>query len=173
MTFEESTRAGKSPELQTTPGEARSGGERSEPERSDSPGVARPDKAPDAEVPEKATRRRFSAEFKLGILEEAEACKGMPGALGELLRKEGLFSSHLALWRKQRKQGTLRALSPKKRGRKGSGKPVRSQREKDLERENRRMKRRLEKVELMLEIQKKTSELLGIPLNGPESGEND
>jgi len=138
-----------------------------------SPGVARPDQAPDPEVPEKATRRRFSAQYKLSILKQADACKGTPGALGELLRKEGLFSSHLASWRRQRKQGELRALTPKKRGRKGNGKPAKSQREKELERELRRLRRRNEKLELMLEIQKKTSELLGIPLSGLDSAEND
>jgi len=171
MTFEESIRASRSPELQTTPGEARSGGERSEPERSDSPGVARLDQAPDPEVPEKATRRQFSAKYKFSILEQADACKGTPGALGELLRKEGLFSSHLASWRKQRKMGELRALDPKKRGRKASGKAVKSQREKELDRENRRLRRRNEKLELMLEIQKKTSELLGIPMDNLELDE--
>jgi hypothetical protein len=176
MTFEDATRSEKNSEQKTTPGETRSGGERSEPERSGSPGVARPDEVPDPEVPEKATRRRFSAKYKLSILNKAEACKGKKGALGELLRKEGLYSSHLNAWRKQREKGELQALSPKRRGRKASKKNRKSQREKELERENRRLKRRLEKVELMLDIQKKTSELLGIPLSDPESdesGEND
>ena len=164
MMFVESKKIGSSSEATTTPGEARSGGERSEPERSDSPGVAQPEPTPDPEVPEKATRRRFSAQYKAQILEMADACKGRPGALGELLRKEGLFSSQLSAWRKQRERGQMQGLVPKKRGRKGSGKPSKSVREKELERENRRLLRRNDKLELMLEIQKKTSELLGIPM---------
>ena len=173
MAFEEGPEVSTSREAMTTSGEERSGGERSEPERSDSPDVARADPAPDPEVPEKAARRRFSAEYKLSILEKVDACKGKLGALGELLRKEGLFSSHISLWRLLRKRGQLQGLAPQKRGRKGAGKPVRSLREKELERENRRLRRRNEAVEIMLEIQKKTSELLGIPLSGPESDEND
>ena len=173
MAFEVDPKEGMSPEARTTSGEERSGGERSEPERSDSPDVARADPVPDPEVPEKASRRRFSAAYKLSSLGKADACKGKQGALGALLRKEGLFSSHLSSWREQRKRGQLQGLAPQKRGRKGTGKPVRSQREKELEREIRRLRRRNEAVEIMLEIQKKTSELLGIPLSGPESDEND
>jgi transposase len=173
MAFEVDPKEGMSPEARTTSGEERSEGERSEPERSDFPDVARADQVPDPEVPEKASRRRFSSAYKLSILEKADACKGKKGALGELLRKAGLFSSHISNWREQRKQGQLQGLAPKKRGRKSAGKPVRSQREKELEREIRRLRRRNEAVEIMLEIQKKTSELLGIPLSGPESDEND
>jgi len=173
MAFVVDPKDGKTPETSPSPGEMRSGGERSEPERSVSPGVAQPDQAPDPEVPEKATRRRFSAQYKLRILKEADACKGKPGALGELLRREGLYSSHLSAWRQQRNKGELGAVTPKKRGRKGNGKSAKSHREKELEREIRQLRRRNEKLELMIEIQKKTSELLGIPLSGPESDEND
>ena len=161
----------------TTPWGERSGGERSEPERSDPQGVARdettlrPVSPPDPEVPEKPVRRRFTAEYKLRILKEADRCKKY-GELGELLRREGLYSSQLSTWRKQCEEGTLSALSAKKRGRKAKKKETKSRREKELERETRRLRRRLEKVELMLEIQKKTSELLGIPLNSDESNEN-
>ncbi len=164
MTFEEGKKIGTVEEASTTAGGPRSGGERSEPERSGPPAVAPPDPAPNPEVPEKATRRKFSAKYKARILEKADACKGKPGALGTLLRKEGLFSSHLSVWRKQREKGQMQGLVPKKRGRKGSGKPGKSLREKELERENRRLLRRNDKLELMLEIQKKTSELLGIPM---------
>jgi transposase-like protein len=72
---------------------------------------------PDPEVPEKRPRRRFTAKYKLQILQEADACTG-PGQLGALLRREGLYSSNLTTWRRQRDQGLLDALSPKKRGRK-------------------------------------------------------
>ena len=164
MTFEEGKMIGTVEEATTTAGEPRSGGERSEPERSGSPAVARPDPAPNPEVPEKATRRKFSAKYKARILEKADACKGKPDALGALLRKEGLFSSQLSVWRKQRENGQMQGLVPKKRGRKGSGKPGKSPREKELEREVRWLNRRNDKLELMLEIQKKTSELLGIPM---------
>lgn len=164
MTYEESKKVGTVEEATITPGVARSGGERSEPERSDSPGVAPPDPAPNPEVQEKAVRRQFSAKYKARILEKADACKGKHGALGELLRKEGLYASQVAAWRKQREKGQLQGLGPKKRGRKDNGKPKKSQREKELERENRRLLRRNEKLELMLDIQKKTSELLGIPM---------
>ena len=164
MTMENDNKAGVLEEATTTSGVARSGGERSEPERSDSPDVARPDPTPNPEVPEKASRRKFSAQYKARILDKIDACKGQRGAVGELLRKEGLFSSQVAVWRKQREKGQMQGLVPKKRGRKGNGKPQKSQREKELEREMRRLKRRNEKLELMLDIQKKTSELLGIPM---------
>ena len=164
MTMEKGNKAGILEEATTTSGVARSGGERSEPDRSASPDVARPDPAPSPEVLEKATRRKFSVKYKARILGKADACKGKPGALGELLRKEGLFSSQLSAWRKHREKGQMQGLVPKKRGRKGSGKPSKSLREKELERENRRLLRRNDKLELMLEIQKKTSELLGIPM---------
>jgi transposase len=123
------------------------------------------------EVSEKPTRRRFSAEYKMRILKEADACK-QPGELGALLRREGLYWSALSTWRRQREEGTLQGLAAKKRGRKGKEREPKTQREKELERENRRLSRRLEKVELMLDIQKKTSELLGIPLNSEESDED-
>jgi transposase-like protein len=70
---------------------------------------------PDSEVPEKAVRRRFTAEYKRRILQEAEACKEQ-GRLGALLRREGLYSSNLITWQRQAERGTLEALSPKKRG---------------------------------------------------------
>ena len=75
------------------------------------------DPNPNPEVPEKAIRRRFTAAYKLQILEEAERCKEV-GALGELLRREGLYSSHLTTWRRQRDEGALSGLEPKRRGRK-------------------------------------------------------
>jgi transposase len=76
-------------------------------------------KVPDPEVVPQAKRRRFNAEYKVRILEEADACSE-PGEIGALLRREGLYSSHLTTWRRQREQGHLEGLSPKKRGRKPS-----------------------------------------------------
>jgi len=161
----------------TTPWGERSGGERSEPERSDPQGVARdeaplrPVSPPDPEVPEKAVRRQFSAKYKLRILKEADGCK-KDGELGEMLRREGLYSSHLSTWRKQLEKGSLKALSGKKRGRKKKKDP-KSRREKELERENRKLRRKLEQAETIIEIQKKVAALLGIELDTPGSEEKD
>ena len=126
-------------------------------------------RVPDPEVNEKAKRRRFSAEYKLRILREADACKG-DGDVNALLRREGLYSSHLSSWRRQRDELAKAGLKSKKRGRKAKAEDPRV---KELERENARLQRRLARVETMLEIQKKASELLGIPLNPPESDESD
>lgn len=123
----------------------------------------------DPEVSEQAKRRRFTAEYKLGIVREADACKG-DGDVAALLRREGLYSSLLSVWRRQRDEIARAGLASRKRGRKGKAEDPRI---KELERENARLKRRLQRVETMLTIQKKASELLGIPLNPPESDEND
>lgn len=113
------------------------------------------------EVSEKARRRRFEAAYKLRILAEAERCIAA-GQLGELLRREGLYSSHLTSWRKQRDAGALEALAPKQRGRKPKRKdPLALERER-LERENRRLMERLRQAETIIEVQKKVSEMLGI-----------
>jgi len=127
--------------------------------------TAAPADPPDPEVVERAKRRRFSAEYKLRILREADACQG-DGDVGALLRREGLYSSHLVNWRKQRDNG----LITRKRGRKANPSLKRI---KELERENARLKKRLKRADLLLDIQKKASELLGIPLNGPDNEEND
>ena len=132
-------------------------------------GARGPAGAPDPEVTEQAKRRRFTAEYKLRILREADACKG-DGDLGALLRREGLYSSHLSTWRRQRDEIAKAGLKARKRGPKGKAVDPRV---KQLERENARLKRRLARVELMLDIQKKASEMLGIPLNHPDKDEND
>ncbi len=132
-------------------------------------GARAPEGAPDPEVTERAKRRRFTAEYKLRILRKADACKG-DGDVGALLRREGLYSSQLAAWRRQRDEIAKAGLKARKRGPKGK---VKDPQVKQLERENARLKRRLERVELMLDIQKKASEMLGIPLNHPDSDEND
>jgi transposase len=116
---------------------------------------------PDPAVSEKAKRRQFTAEYKLRILREVEQCKA-PGETGEILRREGLYSSHLTDWRRQRDQIARRGLAQKKRGPKAKSEDPRI---KELERENTRLKRRLQRAEAILEIQKKASELLGIPLS--------
>jgi len=113
------------------------------------------------EVPEKARRRRFEAAYKLRILAEAERCVEA-GQLGQLLRREGLYSSHLTTWRKQRDQGALDALGPKKRGRKPQRKDTVALEHERLVRENRRLAERLRQAETIIEVQKKVSEMLGI-----------
>ncbi len=124
---------------------------------------------PDPEVSEQAKRRRFTAEYKLRIVREADACKG-DGDVAALLRREGLYSSHLSSWRRQRDEVAKAGLASRKRGRKAKAEDPRV---KELERENARLQRRLARVETMLETQKKTSELLGVPLNPLDSYEND
>ena len=124
---------------------------------------------PDPEVPTKATRRRFTSEYKRRILKEADVCAD----LGALLRREGLYASNLTTWRKQMNRGVLTALSPKKRGRKESGgNPLQVENDK-LRKENNRLERRLKRAELIIDIQKKAAQILGIPLSTPEEGEND
>ena len=150
----------------------RRGGERSEAPRSGgSPIVERETSTtpselrPDPEVTARHARRRFTTKYKLEILRKAEACT-QPGQVGELLRKEGLYSSHLVTWRRQREEG----LTPKKRGRKAERVDPRV---KKLEQEKRRLERRLQKAEAIIDFQKKVHELLGIPLKPFESEEDD
>lgn len=137
-------------------------GERSEPSRSEagSSGAA----APPTQVRPRPTRRYFTAEYKLCIVQEADACRA-PGEVGALLRREGLYHGHLSKWRVQRKQGAMAALAARRRGPKA---PSAEAREVEaLRRENTRLRRDLERAHLCLEVQKKVSEMLGIPLNPP------
>jgi transposase-like protein len=117
---------------------------------------------PDPEVPEKKPRRRFTAKYKLRILDEADACTEN-GQLGALLRQEGLYSSSLTLWRKQRAQGILKAMSPKKRGRKRKDKNPLAEQVALLQKENQRLKKKLKQAETIIDVQKKISEILEIP----------
>jgi transposase len=113
---------------------------------------------PDPEVVPKAQRRKFSAEYKLRILAEADAAT-QPGAIGALLRQEGLYSSLLDKWRNQRRQGSLQALAPQKRGPKVD--PLAAENER-LGRENARLQKRLQQAETIIDVQKKLSLLLGL-----------
>ena len=156
---------------------SRSGGERSDPERREPltppAGVVPLEESerPDPEVPAKARRRRFSAQYKKKILDEADVCKGKSGGIGALLRREGLYSSHLTTWRKQREKGELDGLAPKKRGRKA--KPINplARRVRELESETRRLQKQLDKAETIISFQKKLSEILGISLDQKENNE--
>ena len=126
---------------------------------------------PDPEVPEKKPRRRFTAKYKLRILAAADACTEQ-GQLGSLLRREGLYSSNLTNWRHQRKKGLLRTMAPKKRGRKKKEINPLAPRVAQLERENRRLEQKLKQAELIIEAQKKMSEILGISQALNKSDEN-
>ena len=157
----------------------RSEGERSEPEHSagvsNSAGdlvavaASRP-VVPDSEVSAKAKRRLFSGQYKQDILARADACRE-EGAIGALLRREGLYSSHLTTWRRQRDERTLQALSPKKRGRKSTLNPL-AEENQQLRTENGRLARRLQQAELIIDVQKKVSTLLGIALPEIDPGES-
>jgi transposase-like protein len=127
-------------------------------------------KVPDPEVVPQAKRRRFSAGYKLRILEEVDACNE-PGQIGALLRREGLYSSHLTTWRRQRVKGQLAGLSPKRRGRKSSVDEVLTQELDALKRENHHLQSRLQQAETIIEVQKKLSGLLGLALNENQSDE--
>jgi transposase-like protein len=117
----------------------------------------------DPAVPEKAVRRRFTAEYKLRILREADRSTG-PGQLGALLRREGLYSSHLSTWRQQRDEGSLVGLTPKRRGRKANPDAALIAENQRLKREAQRLAEKLRQAETIIEVQKKLSEILGIPL---------
>jgi transposase len=127
---------------------------------------------PDPEVPEKAVRRHFTAEYKLNILRQSEDCREKR-EIGALLRREGLYSSHLTTWRRQKEAGILSGLKPKQRGRKANpSRPLQAEVE-QLRQENNRLQRRLKRAELIIDIQKKISQMLGIPMENPEIGEDD
>jgi transposase len=113
----------------------------------------------DPEVVPKAKRRKFSAGYKRRILEEADNCTE-PGQIGALLRREGLYSSHLSTWRQQRERGALEALNPRKRGRKRKDELERkvAQQQREIE----RLQTRLEQAKTIIEVQKKLSRLLGL-----------
>jgi transposase-like protein len=126
---------------------------------------------PSSEVLEKPVRRRFTVDYKAKILAEADACTET-GQLGELLRREGLYSSHLNTWRKQRDEGALAGLTPRRRGRKAKPKNPLADENQRLQRQNERLKEQLRQAELIIDVQKKVSEMLNIPLtrNGEEIG---
>ena len=111
---------------------------------------------PSPEVLEKPVRRRFSVEYKLKILAEADAC-AESGQLGELLRREGIYSSNLSNWRRQRETGALAGLTPKRRGRKAKPKNPLTAEVTRLQRENERLKEHLRQAELIIDVQKKGS----------------
>jgi transposase-like protein len=126
---------------------------------------------PSPEVPERPRRRHFSAEYKVRIVEEAEACTE-PGEIGALLRREGLWSSSLSRWRRQYRAGALKSLKERKRGRRASAGGALARENRELKRKVTRLEGRLKRAEKLLEIQKKVSEILGVPLEGVDETES-
>lgn len=118
------------------------------------------EKMPKTEVVAKAKRRQYTAEYKLRILRELDGSQGI-GETGALLRREGLYSSHLTSWRRQRERGELDGLAPQKRGPKPDPQAVELAR---LRRENERLRERLSKAELIIDVQKKVAQMLGVPI---------
>ncbi len=110
------------------------------------------------EVVAKAKRRVYPAEYKLRILREVDACQAL-GEIGALLRREGLYSSNLTSWRRQRERGELDGLSPQKRGPKPDPQAAELAR---LQRENERLRERLRRAELIIDVQKKVAQMLGV-----------
>ena len=120
------------------------------------------------EVQSKPERRRFTAAYKKKILVEVDACKER-GEVGALLRREGLYSSHVAAWRSARDRGDLARLEPKKRGPKAKVVDERDKENTELRRQNARLEKRVAQTEALIEIQKKVAALLGNPI--PDSDE--
>jgi transposase-like protein len=146
---------------------------RREPERSESDRSATGSKAgpdpnthPDPEVVAQAKRRRFTAEYKHRIVSEAERVKGS-GQIGALLRREGLYSSTLTAWRREREAVVRQALTPQKRGPKSKRDPVQEEVQK-LHKDNARLTEELRKAALIIDVQKKLGTLLGWPLPAQE-----
>jgi len=150
------------------PAAERRSDERSETDRSSAAGktVAPPPAAPPRPNPEviaDAKRRTFTAEYKQRILAEADAAAGQSGGIGALLRREGLYSSHLVTWRREREAGILKGLTPHRRGPKSKRNPQEEEMQK-LRRENQRLTEELRKAEIVIDVQKKVGALLGWPL---------
>lgn len=128
-------------------------------------------KVPDPEVREKTVKRKFSVEYKARIVREADVCTEI-GQIGALLRREGLYSSQLAQWRRAYKQGALAALRGDMRRRKQIKHPLEIENEK-LRKANVRLEKSLKQAEAIIDIQKKLSGLLGIPLESEKSEDKD
>jgi transposase len=123
------------------------------------------------EVVEKSKRRRFSVDAKLRILREADACA--PGTVGSYLRHEGIYTSQLYAWRRERQRGDLDAGALRKRAKACDVQREEAQRNVELERENRKLRRKIARLELFEEIRKKAAGLLGLELKSPDFDEND
>ena len=125
---------------------------------------------PNPEVVADAKRRTFTAEYKLRILSQADAAAAHPGAIGALLPSEGLYSSHLVTWPRERQAGILQDLTPHRRGPQ-SKRNLQEEEMQRLRRENQRLTEELRKAEIVIEVQKKVGALLGWPLPKAAPGE--
>lgn len=125
----------------------------------------------DPQVKESPERRRFTVEYKARIVREADACTGH-GQIGALLRREGLFSSQLAQWRKAYQRGALAALRDDKRGRKQTKHPLEVENER-LKKKNTQLEQRLSQAEVIIDIQKKLSQILRCNQSSDESTGNE
>ena len=123
--------------------------------------------SPELSVPPR--RRTFSAEEKLRILAELDSAAGIPGAIGAILRREGLYSSAITDWRRQREAGAYEGLSPVKRGPKAVPAHPLMAEHAQLQRDYKRLQQRLERAEAVIDIQKKVSLLLGLPIESDET----
>jgi len=148
--------------------------ERSEADRSGVAGITggpepTPAPRPNPEVSAEAKRRSFTAEYKQRILAEADAAANVPGAIGALLRREGLYSSHLVAWRRERAAGVVQGLTPRQRGPRSRRRPEEDEIQR-LQRENQRLTERLRQAEIIIDVQKKVAALLGrtLPEIDPE-----
>ncbi len=141
-------------------------GERSETDRSAAGSSLPSPPPPNPEVVARAQRRRFTADYKQSILEQADQAR-VPGAIGALLRREGLFSSHLTAWRRERQTGVRQALTAHPRGPKSTRHPLAEENHK-LQRDNQRLAEQLRKAEIIIDIQKKVAALLGHPIGHPD-----
>ena len=171
LSVEMKKKTGPSPAV--LPAAERSETERSEGSRSGAAGItgAVPQTAPrpSPEVVAKPRRRTFTAEYKERILNEADAAR-FSGSIGALLRREGLYSSHLVTWRRERDAGILDALTPHKRGPKSKRHPLEEENQK-LRRQNERLAEQLRKAEIIIDVQKKVAALLGRPIPTPDPEE--
>lgn len=126
--------------------------------------------APDPEVVPVAKRRHFSAKEKLRILEEADRCEY--GEIGALVRREGIYTSYLSRWRRERERGQLEALSPKKPGPESAAEEGQAERVEQLQRENEQLAEQLRQAKMIIDVQKKVSDLLGLTDVGKRTTED-
>ena len=119
----------------------------------------------DPEIRPKAVRTQWSARERLRILEAADACP--PGEIGALLRREGIYSSHLSRWRRQRTQAELASLEPKRRAAPSPAMHAQAAELARLQRENQRLQAKLTQAEVIIDVQKKLATLFGITLPDP------
>ena len=130
-----------------------------------------PPSTPDPEIRPKATRSQWSARERLRILAAADACP--PGEIGALLRREGIYSSHLSRWRRQRAQAELASLEPKRRAAPSPAMHAQAAELARLQRENQRLQAKLAQAEVIIDVQKKLATLFGITLPDPPSTAQD